>query len=359
METPFRSVTGNASSPLREAPGSARRWLAGLLALLIAASGSGVGVSPARADDATAPPCSDLTIVFARGSDQELTASTGHASMAQAYFDHVETRLPGYSINTYELGTQDYGGSRYRAVGISAILDLYRSNIIRIIVSLIRRISRQDASSPPSDSATDLLGINGLGALEYRNSVIEGVGEFTAYLEDRGTRCPDETFLVGGFSQGAQVIRRSLFMLGEGTRGRIAHVALFSDPTLHLPEGESPGSVERCRQGAGGMVSPWRRGTVGCSTSNGLLNLDGLTFLRIGPHMPYVPSGIESRTGSWCERTDGVCTGSVLDLILGIQFDAAARRFHVPIHGVYTDRYFDEAASEAVSHLVEAPVHGG
>ena len=30
-------------------------------------------------------------------------------------------------------------------------------------------------------------------------------------------------------------------MLGEGTRDRIAHVALFSDPTLHLPEGESPG----------------------------------------------------------------------------------------------------------------------
>lgn len=355
METPLRSATRNASSPLREAPGSARRLLAGLLALLVAASGSGLGVSPARADDVTVPPCSDVTVVFARGSDQELTASTGHASMAQAYFDHVESRLPGYSINKYELGTQDNGGYRYQAVGISAILDLYRSNIIRIIVSLIRRISRQDASGPPSGSATDLLAINRLGALEYRNSVIEGVGEFTTYLEDRGTECPDEMFLVGGFSQGAQVIRRSLFLLGKGTRDRIAHVALFSDPTLHLPEGEIPGSIESCQQGIGGGVSPWRRGTVGCSTSNGLLNLDGLTFLRIGPHLPYVPSDIESRVGSWCERTDGVCTGSVLDLILGIHFDAEARRLHVPIHGVYTDNYFDEAASEVVSRVVEAP----
>ena len=324
-----------------------------MLALLIAASGSGVGISPARADDVPEPPCSDLTVVFARGSDQALAAGTSHRGMAQAYFDHVETRLPGYSINEYELGTRDYGGYRYRAVGISAILDLYRTNIIRIIWSLIWRISGQDAGS--SSSGSDLLEINRLGAVEYRASVIEGTGEFTAYLEDRGTECPDELFLVGGFSQGAQVIRRSLFLLGKGTRDRIVHVALFSDPTLHLPEGESPGSIESCRQGVAETVSPWRRGTVSCSTSNGLLNLDGLTFLRIGPYMPYVPSDIESRVGSWCERTDGVCSGSVLDLILGIHFDVEARRFHVPIHGVYTDKYFDEAATEAVSHLAWAP----
>ncbi|MDE0375336.1 MAG: cutinase family protein [bacterium] len=355
MENPPWSATRNASSPLREAPGSARRLLAGVLALLIAASGSGVGVSPAGADDVPVPPCSDLTVVFARGSDQELATNAGHGGMAQAFFDSVETRLPGYSINKYELGTEAHGGYRYRAVGISAILDLYRTNVIRVIVSLIRRISRQDASRPPSGS--DLLEIDGLGALEYRNSVIEGIGEFTAYLEDRGTACPDEVFLVGGFSQGAQVIRRSMFLLGRATRDRIAHVALFSDPTLHLPEGESTESIENCRQGIVGTVSPWRRGTVRCSTSNGLLNLDGLTFLRIGPHTPYAPSDIESRIGSWCERTDGVCTGSVLDLILGVHFHVETRRFHVPIHGVYTDKYFEEAATEAVSDVVAPPVH--
>ncbi|MDE0353788.1 MAG: cutinase family protein [bacterium] len=353
METPLRSATRVASSPLWGAQGSVRRLLAGLLVLLIAVSGSGVGVSPARADDVPVPACSDLTVVFARGSDQVLAAGTGHGGMAQAYFDHVDTRLPGYSINKYELGTRAYGGYRYRAVGISAILDLYRTNIIRIIWSLIWRISGQDAGS--SSSGSDLLEINRLGAVEYRDSVIEGIGEFTAYLEDRGTECPDEVFLVGGFSQGAQVIRRSLFLLGKGERDRVAHVALFSDPTLHLPEGGSAGWVEGCRQGIAGAVSPWRRGTVGCSTSNGLLNLDGLTFLRVGPRAPYVPSDIESRVGSWCEGTDGVCTGSVLDLVLGIHFHVGTRRLHVPIHSVYTDKYFDEAASEAITRVLEAP----
>jgi len=328
--------------------------LAGLLAVLVVASGSGVGASPAGTDDVTVPPCSDLTVVFARGSDQKLTTGTGHGGMAQAYFDHVQTHLSGYSINKYELGTRDYGGYRYRAVGISAILDLYRSNIFRIVMSLIRRISRQDATSPSSGGDADLLGIDGLGASEYRDSVVEGVGEFVAYLEDRAAECPDELFLVGGFSQGAQVIRRSLFLIGEQERDRIAHVALFSDPTLHLPEGERPDSIASCLQGIGGTLSPWRRGTVGCSTSNGLLNLDRLTFLTIGPHTPYLPSDIESRVGSWCERADGVCTGSVQDLILGVHFHAETRRFHVPIHSVYTDKYFDEAATEAASHVVEA-----
>lgn len=119
---PYRVVA------LRGVPGSARRWLAGLLAILIVVSGSGVGVSPARADDVAEPPCSDLTVVFARDSDQELATNTGHRGMAQAYFDHIETRPPGYSINEYELGTRDYGGYPYQAVGISAILDLSKDS---------------------------------------------------------------------------------------------------------------------------------------------------------------------------------------------------------------------------------------
>lgn len=310
--------------------------------------------SPARAVEVPEPACSDLTVVFARGSDQPLATGSGHSGMAQAYFDDVEARLAGYSLNRYELGTRDYGGYRYRAVGISAILDLYRSNIIRILMALISRVSGSSDGGSSSGSSTDLLEINLLGALEYRQSVIEGMGEFITYLADRGARCPAEVFLVGGYSQGAQVISRSLSLLVPDTRGRIAHVALFSDPTLHLPEGEDPAFVASCAQGIPVMASAWRRGNVGCSTSSGILNLEPLRFLNIGPHTPYVPSDIEARVGSWCERTDGVCTGRVLDLILGVHFDAATRRFHVPIHGVYTDMYFGEAAEEAVAHVVES-----
>ena len=339
----------NASSPLRGGPGLIRRLPAGLLAVLLAAWGSGLFALPASADDAPVPECSDLTIVFARGSDQKLATATGHQSMAQAFFDQIGTRLKGYSINEYELGAAEQGGHRYRAVGISAILDLYRSYITRTMASLIKRISSPFGDSQSSEGSADLLELYRQAASEYRNSVVEGMGEFTHYLNDRGADCPDEIFLVGGYSQGAQVVRGGLSLLDKETRDRIAHVALFSDPTLHLPEGESPGSIANCRLGTPGGVSPWRRGTVGCSTSNGILNLDGFRLLRPGDPGPYVPSGIESRVGSWCEQTDGVCTGSVLDLVLGIHFDMEARRLHVPIHGVYSDSYFGEAASEATA----------
>ena len=189
------------------------------------------------------PPCSDLTVVFARGSDQVLAAGTGHGGMAQAHFDHVATRLPGYSINRYELGTRDYGGHRYRAVGISAILDLSRTNIIRIIWSLIWRVSGQDASS--SSSGSDLLEINRLGASELQAlGSSQGVSECTSYL-DRIEAPGALTMSATGRSilpERPWSSDGAMFLLGEGTRDPIAHVALFSDPTLHLPEGESPAS---------------------------------------------------------------------------------------------------------------------
>lgn len=222
-------------------------------------------------------------------------------------------------------------------------------------MALISRVSGSSDGGSSSGSSTDLLEINLLGALEYRRSVIEGIGEFITYLADRRDRCPAEVFLVGGYSQGAQVISRSLSLLAHDTRDRIAHVALFSDPTLHLPEGEDPAFVASCAQGIPVTVSAWRRGNVGCSTIDGILNLDGLEFLNIGSRARYVPPDIEARVGSWCERTDGVCTGSFLDLILGVHFDVESRRFHVPIHGVYTDKYFGEAAGEAAALVVEAP----
>ena len=137
VETPFRSVTGNASSPLREAPGSARRWLAGLLALTHSRFGfrsRRITRQSRRCDGAAMLRPHDRVRPRLRSGTHGPAPVT--RAWPQAYFDHVETRLPGYSINTYELGTQDYGGYRYRAVGISAILDLYRSNIIRIIVVL-------------------------------------------------------------------------------------------------------------------------------------------------------------------------------------------------------------------------------
>lgn len=157
----------------------------------------------------------------------------------------------------------------------------------------------------------------------YRASVDAGVQALQAFVADRAARCPGERFLLAGFSQGAQVT-------GEALPGmpadRIAFVALFGDPTLYLPEGRGP-FPPACR---GEELSPWRRGSVGCLTDNGIL----------GARIPYLPAEFVDRTGSWCDRDDPACNANPADVVGST-------------HGEYAlpGAEIDEAAAESVGRL--------
>lgn len=226
--------------------------------------GSILGVLvPALADDRSS--CGDVTLVFARGSGQELNGRE-----APVFFDGVEDRLGSdVRVTRYELGTEPHGNARYPAVG--GWRDLLEAEA----------------------SWTGALGGR------YRASVVAGVTELTTYVNERLASCPAESFVLGGYSQGAQVVGEALFALDAHTRNQIAFVALFSDPKLSLPEGKGP-FPRACR----GEVSPWRRGSVSCWTDNGILE----------SREPYLPDDIADRTGSWCDRNDGVCDGNPMDL---------------------------------------------
>jgi hypothetical protein len=220
-------------------------------------------VTSGLADDVL--PCGDVTLLFARGSGQELNERE-----APAFFDELDDRLPpDVSVTRYELGAESFGGARYPAAG--GWRDMLEAEA----------------------SWTGILGG------KYRASVVAGVVELTSYVEQRAELCPGELFVVGGYSQGAQVVGEALFELDARMRDRIAFVALFSDPKLHLPEGSGL-FPPACR----GDESPWRRGSVGCRTDHGVLEA----------RAPYVPEDIEDRTGSWCDRNDGVCGDSLVDL---------------------------------------------
>jgi hypothetical protein len=231
-------------------------------------------------------PCGDVTLVFARGSGQELNERE-----APVFFADVERVLgTGVSVTTYELGAESHGGARYPAAG--GWRDMIEAEA----------------------SWTGFLGGR------YRASVAAGVTEMTSYVTERAAACPGERFVVGGYSQGAQVIGEALFELDAATRVRVAFVALFSDPKLYLPEGRGP-FPPACR----GDESPWRRGSVGCWTDHGVLEA----------RVPYLPKDIEDRAGSWCDRDDGVCSDSLVDLGLhddhaeyaysGAEIEAATR----------------------------------
>lgn len=331
------------------------------LSLLVLAAALVLDTGSAGAHS-TVPPCSDLTLLFARGSDEHLTHRSPTQGETRSYLDQLESRLGGYAVNRYELGSETHGGHRYRAFGVATLFGASRSSLARIVNSAISRVLSAIWSGRPfrlrtilDDMERDLArAMESLDLSAYDDSVAEGTGEMIAYLEDRSANCPDEVFAIGGYSQGAHVVGQALFGLAAETRERIAHVALFADPKLYLPEGESAGSVERCERQGRGAVSVWRRGDVACSTTGGILNQGGLTVVDGRRRDPYLPSDIASRSGSWCDRRDGVCNGSLRALVLDLRFDVTARHFYFPAHGAYPERYFAEAATEAAERLEDA-----
>lgn len=255
-----------------------RKGAAGMAVLLIASSIQLFTASSASANHESQ--CKDVTIVFARGSGQALDYRE-----TPRFFEQITSRLSSIDVNIYELGSESHGGNSYPAVGAS----------------------------------TALTG-------GYLESKTEGSRELNSYLTDRHVSCPDEVFILGGYSQGADVTRDTLFGLDRTLRDRILFVALFGDPSLYLPEGKGffPGSCWV------GKESPWRRGNVGCLTDAGVL----------GARVPYLPDDMTWKTGSWCDKEDPICNGNPFDLILSA-------------HGEYADSgaEIDDAAAEVARVL--------
>lgn len=261
-----------AGRPARSRSRRPAGWAGSVLLLALLLSGSAVLLAaPVRAAE---PTCGDVTVVFARGSGQRL----GQRESA-AFFAGLSARL-GTEVraNAYELGTARYGGSSYPAVGVGLDSSDAFENLL-------------DAGAFWSGSAGG----------RYRGSVAAGAAELRGYLGQRLAACPAERFVLGGYSQGAQVVGDALPTLARAVRDRVVFVSLFGDPKLYLPEGKGI-FPSACR---GAKLSPWRRGAVSCYTDNGVLE----------SRRPYLPTDIERRVGSWCDRNDPICNNNVADFV--------------------------------------------
>lgn len=119
----------------------------------------------------------------------------------------------------------------------------------------------------------------------YYNSVWTGVSELVTHLNDRAHRCPKESIVVGGYSQGAEVVGDAMNSISDYTRSHIGYVAMYGDP----------------RSTACNMVVrvPWARGSANCAVGS------------LDTRIPYVPSSLVDRTGSWCDSRDGICTSNL------------------------------------------------
>ena len=207
--------------------------------------------------------CTLVTTIFARGSGQGFNAKESLTFRTQ-----LESRVDKKQLNFYELGSESYGGNQYPAVDVS---NVWNGNAIGAKLS------------------------GGMGNT-YGKSVKEGVAELRAYLDARHRKCPNEFFILGGISQGAQVVGQALPNISSGVKNKIVFNMLFGDPKLYLPEGEGI-FPPACRNE---KLSAYRREIANCHVDNGAL----------GARKPFLPNEDNSKTGLWCLANDYVCGSS-------------------------------------------------
>lgn len=240
--------------------------------------------------------CTLVTAIFARGSGQGFNAKESLTFRTQ-----LESRVDKKQLNFYELGSESYGGNQYPAVDVS---NVWNGNAIGAKIS------------------------GGMGNT-YGKSVKEGVAELRTYLDIRHRKCPNEFFILGGVSQGAQVVGQALPSISSGVKNKIVFNMLFGDPKLYLPEGEGI-FPPACRNE---KLSAYRREIANCHVDNGAL----------GARKPFLPSEDNSKTGLWCLANDYVCGSSKFV-------------WDVEGHGKYANSNgpIDDGAREATNRLKNA-----
>ena len=233
--------------------------------------------SPANA----APGCQDVLVLFARGSGEEFNAGE-----ATKFRDLLDVNLGSAVRHSFvELGNLDgnfdVAGDEYPA---KDFWHWFGTNF-------------------SFDPDTDLV-LDG-----YNNSRATGRKELVKFLDQRATDCPDEVTVLGGYSQGADVVGAALPLLTSNAQNSVGYVALFGDPKFNS-----------------GILGPatWAHGDYTWP------NLGG----SLGSRFPYLPEALQGKVGAWCNKGDWICSANPLDI-----------RINLDGHMRYPAKWMPEAAN--------------
>jgi cutinase len=122
------------------------------------------------ADHASAGPCPDVEVVFARGTNEP----PGVGGVGQSFVNSIRAQAPGRSVGVY-------------AVNYPATDDFVRSSLA-------------------------------------------GAGDATAHIQSMVANCPNTKMVLGGYSQGAGVIDMATGDLQPQVAQHVAAVAVFGNP---------------------------------------------------------------------------------------------------------------------------------
>jgi len=127
--------------------------------------------TPIFSPAASADPCSDVAVVFARGTHQE----PGLGNIGQAFVDSLTSQVGGRSVATYAV------------------------------------------NYPAND--------------DYHNSANAGADDAGAHIQDTVASCPNSKIVLGGYSQGSTVIDLATNAMPASVADHVAAVALFGEPS--------------------------------------------------------------------------------------------------------------------------------
>ena len=161
----------------------------------------------------------------------------------------------------------------------------------------------------------------------YYESVKDGAEELSWFLEDRLTSCPFQQVILGGYSQGAEVVGDALNMMQKQFLPRINYVALYGDPKFNPRTSTLPV-----------ITGPWVRGNAWSIQSGILL-----------PRKTYLPAEI-ANAGSWCDFSDPICAnfGIFQNPVKSMLTDMFIDRTH---QNIYQNKWIPQSANEIVNKL--------
>jgi cutinase len=128
-------------------------------------------MAPIGSPAASADACSDVAVVFARGTHQD----PGLGNIGQAFVDSLTSQVGGRSVDVYAV------------------------------------------NYPAND--------------DYHNSATSGANDASAHIQDVVASCPNTKIVLGGYSQGSTVIDLASSQMPAPVADHVAAVALFGEPT--------------------------------------------------------------------------------------------------------------------------------
>jgi cutinase len=146
------------------------RSLARILGVFVVTTWALLSV-PIAGPSASADPCADVSIVFARGTHQE----PGLGNVGQSFVDLLTADLAGRSVEVYAV------------------------------------------NYPAND--------------DYHQSAPSGADDASAHIQSTVASCPSTKIVLGGYSQGATVINLASTQMPAPVAQHVAAIAYFGEPT--------------------------------------------------------------------------------------------------------------------------------